>query len=85
MNAINCGWIFQITQIEEQQKAIIKLKVGMMDDMNDKGILSTQAIEQILRNHEQVCLLFFLLLIIIPGLFYNVICSELLVVICLTN
>ncbi|CAG5125921.1 unnamed protein product, partial [Candidula unifasciata] len=43
----------EITQIEEQQKAIMKLKMGMMDDLSDRGILSTHGIKQILRNHEQ--------------------------------
>ncbi|XP_076436466.1 limbin-like [Babylonia areolata] len=43
----------EMTQIEEQQKAINSLKANLMDDLNERGILSTPECERILDVHKQ--------------------------------
>ncbi|KAK7110982.1 hypothetical protein V1264_014771 [Littorina saxatilis] len=43
----------EMTQIEQQQKAINNLKAKMMDDLNERGILSTPECERILDVHKQ--------------------------------
>ena len=43
-----------MTRIEEQQKAINNLKANLMDDLNERGILSTPECERILDVHKQV-------------------------------
>ncbi|KAL8610097.1 hypothetical protein ACOMHN_024563 [Nucella lapillus] len=43
----------EMTQIEEQQKAINNLKANLMDDLNERGILSTPECERILDIHKQ--------------------------------
>ena len=44
----------QMTQIQEQQKAIHNLKASLMDDLSERGILSTPECERILDIHKQV-------------------------------
>ncbi|XP_076460984.1 limbin-like [Babylonia areolata] len=43
----------EMTQIEEQQKAINNLKANIMDDLNERGILSTPECDLILDTHKQ--------------------------------
>ncbi|KAK7484926.1 hypothetical protein BaRGS_00023846 [Batillaria attramentaria] len=43
----------EMTKIEEQQKAINSLKANLMDDLNERGILSTPECERILQVHKE--------------------------------
>nr|KAG5698070.1 hypothetical protein BaRGS_016718 [Batillaria attramentaria] len=44
----------EMTKIEEQQKAINSLKANLMDDLNERGILSTPECERILQVHKEM-------------------------------
>ena len=44
----------QKTMIEEQQKAINNLKRNLMDDMNERGVLSDPECQEIIDQHQQV-------------------------------
>ncbi len=42
-----------MARIEEQQKAIHNLKSNLMDDLNDKGILSDPQCQKVIEIHQQ--------------------------------
>ena len=46
--------VCQMAKIEEQQKAIHNLKSSLMDDLNDKGMLSDPDCQRVLQIHQQV-------------------------------
>lgn len=43
-----------MAQIEEQQKAINNLKVNLMDELTDRGVLSSPECERIIETHKEV-------------------------------
>ena len=42
-----------MARIEEQQKAIHNLKSNLMDDLNDKGILSDPECQRVIEIHQK--------------------------------
>ena len=59
----NFGWIlffivetivFQMALIEEQQSAINNLKTNLMDELNERGILSDPECQKVLDRHKKV-------------------------------
>lgn len=42
----------QLSEIDENQKAINKLKANLVDDLNDRGVLSDYEAEQCLEQHR---------------------------------
>ena len=42
-----------MAKIEEQQKAIHNLKSNLMDDLNDKGILSDPECQRVIKVHQK--------------------------------
>ena len=42
-----------MAKIEEQQKAIHNLKSNLMDDLNDKGILSDPECQRVIEVHQR--------------------------------
>ena len=43
-----------MAQIEEQQKAIFNLKANLMDDLNEKGVLSDPECQRVIKIHQEV-------------------------------
>ena len=43
----------QMAKIEEQQKAIHNLKSNLMDDLNEKGILSDPECQRVIEVHQR--------------------------------
>ena len=43
-----------MARIEEQQKAIFNLKSNLMDDLNDKGVLSDPECQKVIEIHQMV-------------------------------
>ena len=43
-----------MAKIEEQQKAIHNLKSNLMDDLNEKGVLSDPECQRVIQIHQQV-------------------------------
>ena len=46
-----------MAKIEEQQKAIHNLKSNLMDDLNDKGILSDPQCQKVIEMHQKVLII----------------------------
>ncbi len=42
-----------MARIEEQQKAIFSLKTNLMDDLNEKGLLSDPECQRVLEQHQR--------------------------------
>ena len=51
---INSRGFSQMARIEEQQKAIFNLKSNLMDDLNDKGVLSDPECQKVIEIHQKV-------------------------------
>ena len=53
MQIMKYTFCFQVAQIETQQKAIHDLKANLMDDLNQRGVLSDPECQRVLQIHQE--------------------------------
>lgn len=54
INSRIAPWYSQLAKMEQQQKAINNLKLNLMDDLTDRGVLSNPECQRVIDVHKQV-------------------------------
>ena len=47
-------FLIQLATIEEQQKALLQLKMNMLDELTEKGIMKNAQCKKVIETHQKV-------------------------------